>query len=137
MCGAPSHVRQTLDRPRDATPRRRSRHHGPVAFGSDPAVERAQEAIERARRDLEETGVPAYTAVAFPADGPPVVSPFVVAVPGSARDHARTLGSSHPGAQVFIVGRQFSRGRVALTVWAEGREDPVHHRFEVLPSESS
>jgi hypothetical protein len=107
----------------------------PVAFGTDPAVERAQQAIERARRDLEQTGVPAYTAVAFAADGTAVLSPFVVAVPGSAREHARAMRSAHPGAEVFIVGRQFSRGRVALTVWAEGREDPVAHRYEVLPSD--
>ena len=79
--------------------------------------------------------MPAYTAVAFLADGSSVVSPFVVAVPGSAREHARTLGAAHGGAEVFIVGRQSSRARVALTVWSAAREDPVHHRYEVLPSE--
>jgi hypothetical protein len=106
-----------------------------VASGRDPAPERALDAIERARPDLEQAGMPAYTAVAFLADGATVVSPFVVAVPGSARDHARTLRDAHAPAEVFIVGRQAVRGRVALTVWAEGQEDPVHHRHEVLPSE--
>jgi hypothetical protein len=117
------------------TSRSRSRHDVAVASGSQPASERALDAIERARRDLEQTGVPAYTAVAFPPAGAPVVSPFVVAVPGSAREHARTMRATYPDADVFIVGRQFSRGRVSLTVWAEGREDPVHHRYEVLPSD--
>jgi len=76
--------------------------------------------------------MPAYTAVAFLADGAAVVSPIVVAVPGSARDHARTLREAHAPAEVFIVGRQAVRGRVALTVWAEGQEHPGH---EVLPSD--
>ena len=62
-----------------------------VASGSHPPRDRALDAIERARRNLEEAGVPAYTAVAYLPDGAPVVSPFVVAVPSSARDHARTM----------------------------------------------
>jgi hypothetical protein len=108
-----------------------------VASGTDSAPDRALDALERARPDLEQAGTPAYTAVAFLADGSSVISPFVVAVPGSARDHARTLATSHAGAEVFIVGRQSSRDRVSLTVWAAGRQDPVHHRYEVLPSEHS
>ena len=106
-----------------------------VASGSDQSRDRALDALERTRADLEQTGMPAYTAVAFLADGSAVVSPFVVAVPGSAREHARTLADAHGGAEVFIVGRQSSRGRVALTVWPAGSPDPVHHRYEVLPSE--
>jgi hypothetical protein len=106
-----------------------------VASGRDPAPERALDAIERTRPDLEQAGMPAYTAVAFLHDGSAVVSPFVVAVPSSAREHARTLCDAHGGAEVFIVGRQSSRGRVALTVWPAGSQDPVHHRYEVLPSE--
>lgn len=93
----------------------------------------ADELIAGSRDLLDNAGSPAYCAVARCADREVVAGACAFGSERAARDQARTLRSTLPGARVFIMERLVRGGRVRWTVWHGEQDERLHQAFEEAP----
>jgi hypothetical protein len=93
----------------------------------------ADELIAGSRDMLDHSGSPAFCAVARCADGEVVAGGCAFGTERAARDQARTLRASLPGARVFVMERLLRDGRVRWTVWHGEQDERLHQAFEQAP----
>jgi hypothetical protein len=96
-------------------------------------MEGADELIVGSRALLDQSGSPAYCAVARRADGVIVAGACAFGSERAARDQARSLRSTLEGAQVYVVERVLRTGRVRWTVWHAEHDERLHQAFEEAP----
>lgn len=96
-------------------------------------MEGADELIVGSRELLDHAGSPAYCAVARDADGGIVVGACAFGTERAARDQARSLRTTLPGARVFVMERLLRGGRVRWTVWHGEHDERLHQAFEEAP----
>jgi hypothetical protein len=95
----------------------------------DPSA--PERALAAARTTLEDSGSPAFTAVALDPAGP-VMPPFVFAALRPAAEAAGRLSGAHPGDPVLVVGCQRGRAEHQWTVYdASGQRRLLSRREEV------
>ncbi len=93
----------------------------------------AEELIAGTRALLDQSGSPAYCAVARCEDGEIVAGACAFGSERPARDQGRTLRSTMPAARIFVVERLLRAGRVRWTVWHGEQDERLHQAFEEAP----
>lgn len=96
-------------------------------------MEGADELIAGTRSLLDHSGSPAYCAVARCADGVIVAGACAFGSERPAREQARSLRSTLPGARVFVAERIVRAGRVRWTIWHSEHDERLHQAFEEAP----
>lgn len=96
-------------------------------------MEGADELIAAGRTLLDHAGSPAYCAVARCEDAEIVVGACAFGTERPAREQARGLRSTLPGAKVFVVERLLRGGRIRWTVWHGEHDERLHQAFEEAP----
>lgn len=97
------------------------------------AMAGAELLIEGSRTLLDDAGSPAYCAIARLEDDEIVLGACAFGTERPARDQARSLRSTLPGARVFVVERLLRSGRVRWTVWHGEHDERLHQAFEEAP----